>query len=64
MISKTRNYFSFFGMMASSVDIKMHAFYSMIDNILHTIMPRISISEKSIVLKPVYTQTKNRIENN
>ena len=58
MISKTKKYFSFFGMMATAVDIKINALFSVIDQLLQLIV-NIQKQTQHVVLQPV--QLKNKI---
>lgn len=58
MISKAKKYFSFFGMMATTVDMQMHALYSMIHQ-LAQIIPNIEKLTQLVVLQPVQIKNKN-----
>jgi hypothetical protein len=59
MISKAKKYFTFFGMMAATVDKKLQTIYSKIEQ-LNIIVPNIEARSHFIQLQPI--QTKNKIE--
>jgi len=59
MISKTKKYFSFFGMMATAVNIKIHALFSVINQLLQLIVT-IQKQTQYVVLQPI--QLKHKIK--
>lgn len=61
MISKCRKYFTFFGILAATVDRKLQSFYCMIDSILSQDLPKITKLLLSKVLKPIKLYSTNNI---
>jgi hypothetical protein len=60
MISRAKQYFSFFGMLSMSVDIKTNALYSAISELAkHT--TQIVLKLQKELLQPTYTQSTNQI---
>ena len=60
MISKAQKYFSFFGMLSMSVDMKTRAFYALI-NALNKHAINIVLTLQRQLLQPTYTQSTNQI---
>ncbi len=61
MISKYKKYFSFFGILAATVDRKMQSFYCSIDSIISNNLPKIIKLLLSKVLKPIKLYSTNNI---
>lgn len=61
MISKHKKYFSFFGILAATVDGKMQSFYCSIDSIISNNLPKITKLLLSKVLKPIKLYSTNNI---
>ena len=61
MISKSRKYFTIFGLLAATVDKKMQSFHCMIDAILHSSLPRILKILLAKELKPINLDSTNKI---
>ena len=61
MISKSKKYFTIFGLLAATVDKKMQSFYCMIDAILHSSKPRIIKILLAKELKPINLDSTNKI---
>jgi hypothetical protein len=61
MISKSRKYFTIFGLLAATVDKKMQSFNCMIDAILHSSKPRIIKILLAKELKPINLDSTNKI---
>jgi hypothetical protein len=61
MISKHKKYFSFFGILAATVDRKMQSFYCSIDSIISNNLPKITKLLLSKVLKPIKLYSTNNI---
>ena len=61
MISKTRKYFSFFGILAATVNRKLQSFNCMIHAILVNIMPKINKLLLLKQLKPSKLYSTNNI---
>lgn len=61
MINKCKKYFTLFGILAATVDKKMHSFYCMIDSILHIEIPKITKLLISNILKPIKLYSTNNI---
>ncbi|CAM4020597.1 hypothetical protein [Arcobacter cloacae] len=61
MISKHKKYFSFFGILAATVDRKMQSFYCSIDSIISNNLPKIIKLLLSKVLKPIKLYSTNNI---
>ena len=61
MISKHKKYFSFFGILAATVDRKMQSFYCSIDSIIINNLPKIIKLLLSKVLKPIKLYSTNNI---
>ena len=60
MISKTRKYFSFFGVLCATVDRQISSFYSLISNLLTFNIPKITAILMSSQLKPVQLYSTNK----
>ena len=61
MISKHKKYFSFFGILAATVDRKMQSFYCSMDSIISNNLPKIIKLLLSKVLKPIKLYSTNNI---
>ncbi len=61
MISKSKKYFTIFGILAATVDKKMQSLYCMIDAILHGSLPRITKILLAKELKPINLDSTNKI---
>jgi len=61
MISKSKKYFTIFGLLAATVDKKMQSFNCMIDAILHCSLPRIIKILLAKELKPINLESTNKI---
>jgi hypothetical protein len=61
MISKSRKYFTIFGLLSATVDKKMQSIYCMIDSILHSTLPRIIKILLAKELKPINLNSTNKI---
>lgn len=61
MISKSRKYFTFFGILAATVDRKIHSLYCTIDNIKSN-LPNINRLLLANALKPVKLYSTNNIK--
>ncbi len=61
MISKTRKYFSFFGILSATVNTKLQSFNCMIDAILVNTMPKITKLLLLKQLKPINLYSTNNI---
>ncbi len=59
MISKTRKYFSFFGILAATVNRKLQSFSCMIHAILSNKMPKITKLLLLTQLKPIKLYSTN-----
>lgn len=62
MISKTRKYFTIFGILAATVSRKMSSLFSAISNTLSITVPQIVNILLSRQLKPVKTYTTNNLK--
>lgn len=60
MISKSKKYFTFFGILAATVDRKIHSLYCTIDNIKSNI-PKINRLLLAKELKPMKQYSTNNI---
>lgn len=60
MISKTRKYFSFFGILAATVNRKLQSFNCMIHAILSNTMPEITKLLLLKQLKPINLYSTNK----
>lgn len=60
MISKKRKYFSFFGILAATVNRKLQSFNCMIDAILSNTMPEITKLLLLKQLKPINLYSTNK----
>jgi len=60
MISKSKKYFTIFGLLAATVDKKMQSFYCMIDAILHSNLPKILKILLAKELKPINLESTNK----
>ena len=60
MISKTRKYFTFFGILAATVDRQISSFYSLISNLLTFNIPKITAILMSSQLEPVQLHSTNK----
>lgn len=61
MISKSKKYFTFFGILAATVDRKIHSFYCTVNAILSTDLPKITKLLLSKQLKPIKINLTNHI---
>jgi len=61
MISKSKKYFTIFGILAATVDKKMQSLYCTIDAILHSSLPRITKILLAKELKPINLDSTNKI---
>ena len=61
MLSKSRKYFTFFGILAATVDRQIHSFYSSIDALMTKDIPKITKLLLSKQLKPIKTYTTNNL---
>lgn len=62
MLSNAKNYFSFFGILASSVNAKIEACYSTMKNLFH-ILPKIETITAQQLKQPVLVQNKTQNNN-
>lgn len=60
MISRTKKYFTFFGILAATVDRKISSLNSLIDNLLTINIPKIITILLSKELKPVNLYSTNK----
>jgi hypothetical protein len=60
MISKSKKYFTIFGLLAATVDKKMQSIYCMIHAILHSSLPRITKLLLAKELKPINLYSTNK----
>lgn len=60
MISKNRKYFSFFGILAATVDKKIGSLYSVMDALTSIDMPKISKLLMAKELKPINLYSTNK----
>jgi len=61
MISKSKKYFTIFGLLAATVDKKMQSFYCTIDAILHSTLPKTMKILLAKELKPINLDSTNKI---
>ena len=57
MLSKSKNYFTFFGILAATVNRQIHSFYSSIATLISKEIPKINKLLLSKELKPIKTYT-------
>lgn len=62
MLSNAKNYFSFFGILASSVNMKIQACYSTMKNLFQT-LPKIETITAQLLKQPVLVQNKTQKNN-
>ena len=60
MISRSRKYFTLFGVLAATVDNKMQSLYCTIDAILHCNLPKILKMLLAKELKPINLYSTNQ----
>jgi len=60
MINKSKKYFTLFGMLAATVDIKTSSIYSLIETLLTTQVPKIVNILISRQLKPAKLYSTNK----
>lgn len=61
MIGRNKKYFTLFGMLAASVDMKINKFYAQLQRLLELDVPRIINILISTQLKPVKQDLTNKI---
>ena len=61
MISKSKKYFTFFGILAATVDRKIHSFYCTVHSIMSQDLPKITRLLLSKQLKPIKINLTNHI---
>ena len=61
MISKSKKYFTIFGLLAATVDKKMQSLNCMIDAILDSFLPKILKILLAKELKPINLDSTNKI---
>lgn len=61
MVKNKKNYFSFFGILQATVNIKMHSSFSAIVSIISQNMPKITKLLLAKQLKPVKLYSTNNI---
>lgn len=62
MISRNKKYFTLFGILCATVDIKISSIYSLIQNLITLNIPKITAILLSKQLKPVKLYSTNKIK--